>query len=360
VAADITYIFKIFCTGNCTCFSRTDGLFIYTKCDRLFVKNRTVELPTLTAADLQQFCDDWLTQYHTRPHRGLNDQAPLAVAAAWREPIRSIPDERQLDLLLAPAPRNDGWCTVSKSDGIAVDGYHYDAPELALYSRQRVRVLYDPEGTMEYVYCFSDKNEFIARAQCKELCGFSREKAVAYRQAQRTNMQAKDRAAKAEAAVLDAKHALEEVMAYRAEQADRLVAFPPRTEEHRSAGLDGARQALDAQQPPVASVVTAEQMAALREQMRREEEAKAAKANAAEPDHPSVYARAYWIYEQVLRGKVADIPAEWKEFVRWYYREDSRDHGRLLDITLSGLYPRFSEAKAALLWDGEDAAQAAS
>ena len=215
--------------------------------DRLFVKNSTVELPGLSAEELQAFCDRWCAAYHARPHGGhdMAGQSPLVKAAAWREPLRAIADERVLDLLLAPAPGGDGWRTVSKDDGVKVDNYAYLAPALGQYSRQRVRVLYDPEGDLGQVWCFDEKGAFIAVAECPELRGLDRQELAAHAKAlQQQHIQAAAKTARAEAKALNLKAAVEDVQAARAAAADKLVAFPAPTVAHASPGLAGAEAAL--------------------------------------------------------------------------------------------------------------------
>lgn len=213
--------------------------------DRLFVKNSTVELPGLSAEELQAFCDRWCAAYHARPHTGLAGQSPLVKAASWREPLRAISDERVLDLLLAPAPGGDGWRTVSKDDGVKVDTYAYLAPALGQYSRQRVRVLYDPEGDLGQVWCFDDKGGFIAVAECPELRGLDRQELAAHARAmQQQHIQAAAKTARAEAKALNLQAAVEDVQAARAKAADTLIAFPAPTVPHASPGLAGAEAAL--------------------------------------------------------------------------------------------------------------------
>ncbi len=213
--------------------------------DRLFVKNSTVELPGLSAEELQAFCDRWCAAYHARPHGGhdMVGQSPLVKAAAMVAIARAISDERVLDLLLAPAP-GDGWRTVSKSDGVQVDGYTYLAPALARYVRQRVRVLYDPEGDLGQVWCFDEKGGFIAVAECPELRGLDRQALAAHAKAlQQQHIQAAAKTARTEAKALNLKAAVEDVQAARAAVARTLVAFPAPTVPHTSPGLAGAEAA---------------------------------------------------------------------------------------------------------------------
>lgn len=212
--------------------------------DRLFVKNRPVELLHLDAPALQDFCDRWTAAYHARPHRGLKGKTPLERVAAWREPVRALPDPRVLDLLLLEAPGNDGWRTVTKSYGVRVDSFEYMTPELGLHVGQRVRVLYDPEAA-DLIYCFDAKGGFIATAECPELTGTSRQALTAAAKAvQLQGMRDRKREARREARGISTRDALEVILAAR-EQAAPVV-FPPAAdpETYTTAHLDGAAAAL--------------------------------------------------------------------------------------------------------------------
>ena len=142
--------------------------------DRLFVKDRIVDLPGLSAAALQTFCDRWMLAYEQRPHSGLKGKTPQQRIQAWREPVQRIDDERVLNLLLQDVPGGDGWRTVTKAYGIRVDNFEYLGGDLVPYVGQRVRVLYDPEDA-GLLYCLDDKDQFIGRAECPELTGTPRQ-----------------------------------------------------------------------------------------------------------------------------------------------------------------------------------------
>lgn len=220
--------------------------------DRLFVKNAVIDL-NLSAAVLQEFCDRWCEGYHNRPHRGLDGQTPNQVFAAWREPIRILSDERALDILLAPAPSNDGWRQVSKDGGVKVDGYEYLATALALHVNDRVRVMYDPEGDMGKVYVFDGHGHYLATAECAEITGRNRrEIAHAAKAIQTAAAQQKARAAKSESKkALNGRSLVEFVDDYRAAHAREIPPSPLAGEgrdggriEHTTPYIKGAAQAL--------------------------------------------------------------------------------------------------------------------
>ena len=210
--------------------------------DRLFVKDRTVELPGVTAAALQDFCDRWVTGYHNRPHRGLKGRTPQQRIDAWPTPLRALPDPRVLDLLLLEAPGGDGWRTVTKAYGVRVDNFEYMAAELGLFVGERVRVLYDPEDAA-HVHCFDERGGSIALAECPELTGTSRKAlAAAAKTAQLQKIRGLKREARREAKTVSTRDALEVLLAQR--EAAAPVVFPPPIDPYTTPAVDGAAAAL--------------------------------------------------------------------------------------------------------------------
>jgi len=319
--------------------------------DRLFVKSRTVELPGLTAADLQTFADRWTLAYHARPHTGLKGQTPHDRLTAWREPVPRIQDERVLNLLLQDIPGGDGWRVVTKAYGIRVDNQEYIGEDLIGHVGERLRVLYDPEDA-GLIYCLDAKDQFIGRAECPELTGTPRQELAARcTTRQRQQIRAVTRDIKREARAIPTRDAAGVLLA----ALPAPVAFPPPAEPYTTPALTGAAAALEAPTPPPVTEVSAERLAALRDQMAREAAEQAAKAHA-EPDHPSAFSCVRWRFEQILQNKVAlnDVPDEWKSYAQWYYREEAQDRGRFLDVSLKDFYPQFEQVKAFLLDTGEE------
>lgn len=313
--------------------------------DRLFVKNRTIEL-ALTAAELQAFCDRWLSGYHDRPHSGLDGKRPLERLANWRSPIRTVANERALDLLLSEAP-GDGWRTVTKSYGLRIDSFEYIAVGLPI--GDRVRVLYDPEGDMGRVVVFDGKGQFLAIAECPEITGIDRKELAAHAKAsQKAKSQADYRAIKDDAKAMGPRDFANEMLDARESSAGKLVAFPQKTESHATGHLDGAAQAIEAQQERPAVVVSADAMDKLRTE--QAQAALKAAAEAEDPDFDSPYGRARWIFERVFYGKWAltQVPERHREFLRRYYKTDG-SRGVNLDRYLSDFHARFGEVKTYLL-----------
>lgn len=318
--------------------------------DRLFVKNRTVEL-ALTAEALQEFCDRWVAGYHSRPHGALAGKRPVEMLAGWRQPVRAVGNERALDLLLSEAP-GDGWRIVSKASGIRLNGYDYLAPELGRCVGERVRVLFDPEGDLGRLYTFDGKGQFIALAECPELAGVDRKAlAAAGKALQKQRLREQMEGLRADAKAAGSKDLLERVLNHRESDARKIVPLPPRAEECGSAGLIGAQHALDAGQPRTAAIVPPEQLERLRDQMAREERER--ERIAERPDFASPFARVNWIFEQILRGRWAltQVPAEDRAFARAYLK-NTANH-KALDYL--EMYPRYWEVKSDLMREEDPA-----
>ncbi|MDR2745694.1 MAG: Mu transposase C-terminal domain-containing protein [Desulfovibrio sp.] len=127
-----------------------------------------------TPEEFQALCDHFCeNKYGERKHSALgispNEAAPRS---AMETPPRRLTDERALDILLMPAPGNDGIRHVGK-DGIRVDKGTYIAPELGGRVGDDVQVRMD-EDNAGYIYVFDLNGIFICRAEDPELTGVSR------------------------------------------------------------------------------------------------------------------------------------------------------------------------------------------
>lgn len=222
--------------------------------DRLFKKDQVVDV-SMTAADLQKFCDEWVNNiYLHKEHSGLQGATPFSKIANWRQPVRRISNERALDVLLAEAP-DTGVRTVTKS-GIRVDRITYIAPELAVIVGTDVRVAYTE--SLGEVMVFNDDG-FVCIAQAPEYTGIDRQEVAAHaRQKQKESIQATRRHLKSLTRKLNTKDAADEIL--RASR-QNVAAMP-----HR--GTDYTTDALT--QAALAAAVTAPQETAPRDESERE------------------------------------------------------------------------------------------
>lgn len=212
--------------------------------DRLMDRESCVEI-TMTAEELQKYCDRWCRAiYHQNRHRGLNNCTPIEVARAWKESVRSISNERALDLLLAEAP-SGGVRTVGKT-GISVDSITYISdglPEVGTV----VRVKLDPID-LGTIYLFdAEHGTFLCVAQDPMRTGIDRaETAMKMRNTQKKLVREGQRELKRLAKAQAVENIHEEILAYREAKIDNIIEFPIRRENTTTPALDQAAMAAEA------------------------------------------------------------------------------------------------------------------
>jgi len=123
---------------------------------------------SLTGAELQRTIDEWTELvYQHRPHAGLKDRTPFAVATEATRAIRMV-DARALDLLLMPVAGENGQ-RIYRKTGIRIDGLDYLAPSIMVGTPVFVR--HDPND-LGLVYAFSqDGGRFLSDAICAAVRG---------------------------------------------------------------------------------------------------------------------------------------------------------------------------------------------
>lgn len=212
--------------------------------DRLFKRGKSFEL-RVSADELQEFCDRWLAKYEHESHQGIGGETPWQ---RWHEhpaPLRTIADERQLDILLAAAPKGDGVRTVSKQ-GVAFDRAHFQSADLVGWIGQQVRVLYDA-ADMGRCYVFTLQNEFICIAKCYERLGANpQEMAQEATKRQREKVGAERRRLRQLAKQVRPEQIAEEILADRQRKAGQLVPMPRVNVAHEVAALSEAGRAIEA------------------------------------------------------------------------------------------------------------------
>ncbi len=139
--------------------------------DRLMKRGEIIDVK-LTAREFQRICDRWIDAVYTQdPHSGLDGMTPAQRVRSWTEPVRKIADERALDVLLCPAPKDGGFRFVKKK-GVEVDRKFYFNTAMAGYEDSRVRILQD-YSDLGRVYCFLESGEFLCVATCPDWYGIS-------------------------------------------------------------------------------------------------------------------------------------------------------------------------------------------
>ena len=141
--------------------------------DRILKKGSADITVELTARELQVIIDDWIEHYYNHEVHSTTKEKPIVRWHSQRTTIRSIENERALDILLSPVPASGkggaGVRTVTKDVGIAVEGFSFVAPELGALIGQKVFCSWNPENVGELYVFHSHRLEFICKAICPEL-----------------------------------------------------------------------------------------------------------------------------------------------------------------------------------------------
>jgi hypothetical protein len=314
--------------------------------DRLMKRGEVVDI-AMSAAEFQKFCDDWIDAvYYHNPHRELDGRTPFEVAAAWRQPVRRIDDERALDVLLAPAAGDDGWRAVHKR-GLLIDRAWFIAPELEAYVGQRVLCLELPDLGRVVVQGGAE-HKFICIAECPERTGMDRkEVAVKARAMQQARVQDERRRLKETARAARTDDIVNEILVERARAAGKLAVLPQRAATHESDGLAAAAEAVDALTKPArstADVVSSDDARRAREAIEREEIAagndnafgRRRAASGEQPIFENRYERVMWIArEQKFRA----LTDEERQYLADYKGEQPASYRALMELVDEQLAP---------------------
>ena len=201
----------------------------------------------LTAAELQQYIDNWVEHvYEHKPHAGLDGRSPFEAAAG--QPVRRITDERALDLLLETPERR----TVGKQ-GIRIDCGEYLAAELGEWVGYRVHVRRDSTdwgavyvfaGDVVPEYLDAAPGQFICRAAHPRRLDKDRAEVAALAKAHARDALREGRAhARKLKREFNPDVAMDDVLAAGAERSGQVLMFPGRGAAHETPALEEAAAA---------------------------------------------------------------------------------------------------------------------
>lgn len=124
-----------------------------------------------TGEYLQARINDWVHGiYEQREHAGIGT-TPFLKAAGWTGDIRTLSDERLLDILLARPAGQNGQRILQKK-GILLDGAWFIAPDLARAQVGHKVDVYETEDLGRIVVHY--EGEFLCIAECPERTGVDR------------------------------------------------------------------------------------------------------------------------------------------------------------------------------------------
>jgi hypothetical protein len=166
------------------------------------------------------------------------------MVASSPDPIRKIADERALDVLLSPAPKDGGLRTIGKK-GVEVDRRSYFNTAMAGYEGLKVRVLVD-YSDLGQAYCFEESGAFICVATCPDWYGISAQDAAhTLKRKQKTLLAAERKELKALAKEARIGLVPEEVLSYRESLLDKVTDPPKESTPYTTPALEEAILAAD-------------------------------------------------------------------------------------------------------------------
>lgn len=216
--------------------------------NRLMTKGEPVEVK-LSMAELQKVCDRWIDSMYSHDcHSGLDGMTPASKARSWTEPIAKITNERALDVLLYPAPSNEGMRLIGKK-GIEVTfggvKLYYKAGEMAGHEGERCRVLID-ETDLGRAPIFLGNGEFLCLAEDPRWYGISNAEVACHAKAKQKQVLAEQKKeVKRIAKQADTRNIAVEILKSREEEIAKIVEFPKKAEEYTTPALEQAAVAVE-------------------------------------------------------------------------------------------------------------------
>ena len=270
--------------------------------DRIMKKGNVDISIEMTSKDLQEVINDWIDHvYNHKEHRTIK-QKPLIRWQSQRTIIRTIDNERALDILLSPVPasgkKGAGIRVVTKDVGIEVQGFSFVAAELGPMMGQNVFCSWNPSNIGEIYVFNSSKLEFICKAICPELANTEMSLGDISREAKRQQAAAiavKKKELRKASRTVSPGQAARNVIAAAKKRNGSIIGMPMPTESADSGLLQQADIAASHQQED--TQLSAENFQRLRqEQIEMESAQKAAKD--ARPRFANDYEQYCWLLQQ--------------------------------------------------------------
>lgn len=275
----------------------------------------------LNSDELQVLCDAWVeNRYHVSPHAGLGDRTPAEIAEEHAGTEACVADERQLDILLMPAPEG-GTRTVGKK-GILVENADFWHPALIPHvgTGERFEIRLDP-ADMGQVYVYrADPFDFLCIAENPERKGLSRADLAAEAKALQAAWIAECRSQMRAAKKRFTPHELADTLIGAARPTAKVTALPRAAlppPVATSPGLTAASAAIQARRPTLAKPLTGEQ-----EALRRTIAQRTDPPTAAPSREDRWWQQAQEIEARIVAGEtVSEEDTDWLALVRtsaWY------------------------------------------
>lgn len=269
-------------------------------------KDRVALDVNLSAEQFESFLNNWIeSHYHHRRHDKLGC-SPFEKFNAHRQAIRTISDERMLDVLLAPVPSQNGFRTVLK-EGLSIEGMTYIHAELGAYIGDRVFCRYNPDDVGKVYVFHALHNHFICEAVNPEIAGndITMAHAQEAKRLQRNRLREQRDSIKRAAKKHDVSDAAHKYLEFRQSQTGALSSFPKPHEAVSTTAIDSAKQ-----------VAASAEKSGFSEQQksdfeRRRKELEAIEHASAEPTFRDDHHKARFYTEQNQKGALDPLEKNW-------------------------------------------------
>ena len=225
--------------------------------EQLFKKNEVVKLD-MKVEELQEITNAWIEgTYMTDKHSAL-EMSPLEKVASYMGSVKSITNERALDILLfKPAKKRP----IISASGIRYDKATFIHPVLPIHAGKEAEIALHPNDLGRIVVRVEGK--FLCIAECPERTGIDRKEVAAHgRQLQKqfiAEKKAEYRAAR-KSLPMTTQELVRDMILRRAEEAGKITILSKKREQYETEALREAERAAAALEGPKPST-RAEQLA---------------------------------------------------------------------------------------------------
>ncbi|WP_027671274.1 Mu transposase C-terminal domain-containing protein [Rheinheimera baltica] len=284
----------------------------------------------LTAEQFEAFINQWVNDHYHHARHSTLKCSPFEQFINHQQQIRRLDNKHVLDILLAPVPGNKGYRTVTKSDGISVEGGSYVHAELGAYIGERVYCRWNPKDIGKIYVFHALKHHFICEAVNPEIAGNGLElQDIALQARAIQRQQQRERRAEFKKAIKQHQvgDIAQRILNAKTEQNGNLAALPKRSEQVSNNLTQAAFAAIEASKTP-ATGYTEQQLNAF-EQRRQQLEALERKDNA--PVFTSDAHKARYLTEMSITTELPPVEKAWLHA----YRSRSKVAARVLDEILN-------------------------
>lgn len=201
----------------------------------------------LSAAQFESFINDWIEHlYNHKTHSALGC-SPFEKYTSMRQQIRKLADPHVLDVLLAPVPGNKGYRTITKGEGIKVEGGQFISPELGAFVGDRVFCRWNPKDVGRIFVFHGLTGQFICEAQDPEVAGQNIDlRAIAdeAKRIQRAQLAKQRQEIKASTKRYNVRGIAHQIISHKATLNGSVAAFPKQVTEATSTAIESTSEAL--------------------------------------------------------------------------------------------------------------------